>query len=200
MRLGQSTRAADGQLPTVERTDGQNATVFAHGYLKELILDLVVAPNTLITEMDTARATGLSRRVCRPVRIESRSAGPAGWPYGGIGPRCPALTEPPGSLSLAPSKHCWRHRATRHCRYTFGMTVTTIKVSKETRDRLKAQAGAAHLSLGEHLTRLADSADKAARLAALSRAIAETPVDLAAGYAAEAAVWEAAELNDARGA
>ncbi|MGI8415042.1 MAG: GntR family transcriptional regulator [Nakamurella sp.] len=59
--MGQSTQAADGQLPAVERADGQNATVFVHGYLKELILDLVVAPNTLITEMDVARATGLSR-------------------------------------------------------------------------------------------------------------------------------------------
>ncbi|MDQ2846207.1 MAG: DNA mismatch repair protein MutS [Actinomycetota bacterium] len=80
------------------------------------------------------------------------------------------------------------------------MTSTTIKVSKRTRDRLKAQAGAAHLSLGEHLTRLADAADRASRLSALGQAIAKTPVDLAAGYAAEAAVWEAAELNDARGA
>lgn len=65
MRLGQSTRAADGQLPAVERTNGQNATVFVHGYLKDLILDLVVAPNTLITEMDVARATGLSRTPIR---------------------------------------------------------------------------------------------------------------------------------------
>lgn len=65
MRLGQSTRTADGQLPVVERTDGQNATVFVHGYLKDLILDLVVAPNTLITEMDVARATGLSRTPIR---------------------------------------------------------------------------------------------------------------------------------------
>lgn len=67
-------------------------------------------------------------------------------------------------------------------------------------NRSAGPGGAAHLSLGEHLTRLADSADRAARLAALGRAIAETPADLAAGYAAEAAVWEAAELADARGA
>lgn len=63
--MGQSTRAVDGLLPPVERTNGQNAATFVHGYLKELVLDLVLEPNTLITEMDVARATGLSRTPIR---------------------------------------------------------------------------------------------------------------------------------------
>ncbi|RNL61407.1 antitoxin [Nocardioides marmoriginsengisoli] len=58
------------------------------------------------------------------------------------------------------------------------MTMTTIKVSTETRDRLKAQASAAHVSLGEHLTRLAAAADRGLRFEALRSAIAATPSDL----------------------
>lgn len=38
---------------------------FAYDYVKRLIVDLVVAPGTLITEKDIAEATGLSRT---PVR------------------------------------------------------------------------------------------------------------------------------------
>jgi len=64
-RPGIAVGAADGLLPVVQRTGGQNATAFVHGYLKELILDLVVQPKTLITEMDVARATGLSRTPIR---------------------------------------------------------------------------------------------------------------------------------------
>lgn len=48
---------------------------------------------------------------------------------------------------------------------------TTITVSNETRDRLKAQAAASKVSLGEHLTRLADLADRRDRLADLRRAV-----------------------------
>lgn len=77
---------------------------------------------------------------------------------------------------------------------------TTIKVAPETRDRLKAQAAAADVSLGDHLERLADAADRAARLAALRRAVAETPPELLAGHRAESDLWEAAEFGDARDA
>lgn len=52
---------------------------------------------------------------------------------------------------------------------------TTIKVSTETRDRLKAQATAAHVSLGEHLTRLAIAADRGLRFEALRTAGAASP-------------------------
>lgn len=76
-------------------------------------------------------------------------------------------------------------------------SLTTIKVSVQTRNRLKAQASAAHLSLGEHLTQLADAADRESRMAALKRAIAETPDDRATSHAAETESWEQAELSDA---
>lgn len=78
------------------------------------------------------------------------------------------------------------------------MTTTTIKVSTETRDRLKAQAAAARLSLGEHLARLADAADRAARLEALGRAVAETPDTVLKEYAEEIDAWDAAELTRPR--
>ena len=58
------------------------------------------------------------------------------------------------------------------------MTMTTIKVSTETRDRLKAQAAMANVSLGEHLTRLASAADRGLRFEALRTAIASTSPEL----------------------
>lgn len=59
------------------------------------------------------------------------------------------------------------------------MTMTTIKVSTETRDQLKAQAAAAHLSLGDHLARLAAAADRGLRFEALRAAIVTSPEELA---------------------
>lgn len=76
---------------------------------------------------------------------------------------------------------------------------TTIKVSAATRDRLKAQAAAAHVSLGEHLRRLADAADRESRLTQLRDAVAATPPELADDHAAEAEAWETTELDDAHG-
>ncbi len=78
--------------------------------------------------------------------------------------------------------------------------MTTIKVSPRTRDRLKAQATAANVSLGEHLRRLADAADRDFRLTSLRRAVADTPEDVATDYAQEAAAWETTELADERDA
>ena len=69
------------------------------------------------------------------------------------------------------------------------MTSTTIKVSTETRDRLKAQASAAHVSLGEHLSRLADAADRALRFESLRAAIDATPAHVMADYTAESKDW-----------
>jgi hypothetical protein len=60
------------------------------------------------------------------------------------------------------------------------MTMTTIKVSTETRDRLKAQASAAHVSLGEHLARLATAADRGLRFEALRAAVVATSPELTA--------------------
>lgn len=71
------------------------------------------------------------------------------------------------------------------------MTMTTIKVSAETRDRLKAQAAAAQVSLGEHLTRLAGAADRGLRFEALRAAISQTPPEALA----EDAEWLDADLG-----
>ena len=79
--------------------------------------------------------------------------------------------------------------------YTSGMT-TTIKVSTELRDRLKAQAARAGRTLGAHLSVLADAADRQERLAHLKVAIAETSRGNAESYAAETRAWETAELSD----
>lgn len=73
---------------------------------------------------------------------------------------------------------------------------TTIKVSDELRDRLKVQASRDGLTLGAHLTRLADSEDRRRRLEALKAAVAETSPAHAASHQAESAEWERAELAD----
>lgn len=73
---------------------------------------------------------------------------------------------------------------------------TTIKVSNELRDRLKAQAERAGRTLGAHLSVLADEADRQERLARLKKAIVETSPEHAASYAAETQAWESAELSD----
>ena len=51
---------------------------------------------------------------------------------------------------------------------------TTIKVSDELRDRLKAQAARDSRTLGAHLARLAEEDDRAHRLSDLKTAIAHT--------------------------
>ena len=77
------------------------------------------------------------------------------------------------------------------------MTMTTIKVSTVTRDRLKSQAAAAHKSLGAYLDELAYRADRAERFSALAAQIAATPPELMESYRAETSEWENAEWNDA---
>lgn len=76
---------------------------------------------------------------------------------------------------------------------------TTIKVSGELRDRLKAQASREGRTLGVHLSYLADLADRNARLESLRAAIASTPAPAAASHAVESGEWERAELSDAMG-
>lgn len=78
--------------------------------------------------------------------------------------------------------------------YTSGMT-TTIKVSTEVRDRLKAQATAAHRTLGDHLRHLADLGDRATRFESLRTAIAETSAEDLASYDREVAEWEALDRD-----
>lgn len=63
---------------------------------------------------------------------------------------------------------------------------------------MKAHAGAAGLTLGQYLDRLADGADRQARLASVRDAMAAaSPAELAS-WAAETAEWETTELADAR--
>ncbi len=75
------------------------------------------------------------------------------------------------------------------------MTSTTIKVSTDTRDRLKAQAAAAHVSLGEHLARLADAGDRALRFERLRSAIAQESEADRLAYEAERDEWLHADLG-----
>lgn len=75
------------------------------------------------------------------------------------------------------------------------MTSTTIKVSTETRDRLKAQAAAAHLTLGEHLARLADAGDRALRFESLRVAIAGQTDAERRAYESARDAWLDADLG-----
>lgn len=75
------------------------------------------------------------------------------------------------------------------------MTVTTIKVSTHTRDRLKAQAAAAHLSLGDHLARLADEGDRAVRFAQLRSAITQQSSEDRSAYEVDRDSWLGADLG-----
>ncbi|SDH43520.1 hypothetical protein SAMN04489720_1253 [Agrococcus jejuensis] len=75
---------------------------------------------------------------------------------------------------------------------------TTIKVSDELRDRLKAQAGRDGLTLGAHLSRLADAEDRRLRLASLRVAVADTRSADLDSHAAETAAWERTEWSDAQ--
>ncbi len=74
---------------------------------------------------------------------------------------------------------------------------TTIKVSNDLRDRLKAQAVHGGLTLGAHLARLAEREDRRLRLAHLREAVAAIPRTAAASYEDEVGLWERTELVDA---
>lgn len=72
------------------------------------------------------------------------------------------------------------------------MTMTTIKVTRELRDRLKEQAAAAHRTLGEQLEYLIEENSRAADWEAVRRAMAQmTPEDWA-DYHDEMAWWDRA--------
>lgn len=76
--------------------------------------------------------------------------------------------------------------------------MTTIKVSTETRDRLKQQAAAAGVSLGSYVALLSKAAAREERMAALGAAIAGTSAADMADHKDEADAWEATELTDAQ--
>lgn len=75
---------------------------------------------------------------------------------------------------------------------------TTIKVSDELRDRLKAQAARDGLTLGAHLAHLADAEDRRLRFTALRAAIAATSADDRVSHSAETEGWERTELSPTR--
>ncbi|HEX3778922.1 MAG TPA: GntR family transcriptional regulator [Pseudonocardiaceae bacterium] len=60
-----STPVDRPQLPVVARPADVPAKDFAYSYIKDLILDLTLPPGHIVTEMDVATVTGLSRT---PVR------------------------------------------------------------------------------------------------------------------------------------
>jgi predicted transcriptional regulator len=74
---------------------------------------------------------------------------------------------------------------------------TTIKVSDELRDRLKAQAARAGLTIGAHLAVLADAADRRDRLAGMKQAIADSPAEVIDAHLEESRQWETTEWADA---
>lgn len=78
------------------------------------------------------------------------------------------------------------------------MSVTTIKVSVETRDRLKQQARAAGMPIGAYVAQLSEAAGREERMAALGLAIARTSAADLASHAEESRAGESAELSDAQ--
>lgn len=74
--------------------------------------------------------------------------------------------------------------------YTPTMPITSIKVSTETRDRLKAQAKASGRTIAEQIDELVFLADREARFAAMKQAIANTSPEEMALYREEAEWWE----------
>lgn len=74
---------------------------------------------------------------------------------------------------------------------------TTIKVSNQLRDRLKARAGEQGLTIGSYLEHLVRVDERSRQMKALGAAIANTPPELMKSYREELAEWEQAELIDA---
>lgn len=74
--------------------------------------------------------------------------------------------------------------------------MTTIKVSPDVRDRLKEQAGAAGVTLGEYLAALARRGEREARFRRFRSQIEATSPELMASWTEETAEWERAELRD----
>ena len=75
------------------------------------------------------------------------------------------------------------------------MTVTTIKVSVATRDRLKEHAARYGEPLAAHVERLLDLAEREERFERLREAIAATSDEDLATYQAERDTWLDADLS-----
>ena len=79
-------------------------------------------------------------------------------------------------------------------------TMTTIKVTPATRDRIKGHAQRADRTINDYLDMLIDLADRELRFDALRAAIANTSAEDMASWRDETDVWETLELTDARDA
>lgn len=77
--------------------------------------------------------------------------------------------------------------------------LTTIKVSSQTRDRLKRGARAQDSTLEAYLLALVTEQERHDRLAAMRAAMKAASDDVMADYAAEAAEWEQIQAIDAHG-
>lgn len=75
------------------------------------------------------------------------------------------------------------------------MTMTTIKVTSDTRDRLKAQALHTEQTLGEYLASLADKAERDARFTAMRSAYASMSAEDLESYWQETRNWLDADLG-----
>lgn len=73
------------------------------------------------------------------------------------------------------------------------MAHTTIKVTRDLRDRLQCQAAAEHRTLGEHLAHLASLSDRQQRFARLGSEIDATSPRDVAFYREESSWWESAQ-------
>ncbi len=62
-------------------------------------------------------------------------------------------------------------------RHTFGMSLTTIKVTVELRDALKAQAGHHNRNIGEHLRHLLEAEARRDRFRQVQEAMTKVPPD-----------------------
>lgn len=70
------------------------------------------------------------------------------------------------------------------------MSMTTIKVTKGTRDRLKSQAASRHQTLEQYLGSLADRVETEERFDHLEQAIRKTPPELMKSWRRETAEWD----------
>ena len=70
------------------------------------------------------------------------------------------------------------------------MSITTIKVTKGTRDRLKNQAASRHQTLEQYLGALADRVETEERFGQLEQAIRNTPPELMKSWRQETAEWD----------
>ncbi len=75
------------------------------------------------------------------------------------------------------------------------MSVTTIKLTTDLRDRLNTEARKRGVSAGSFVEELLDAWVREQRFAAMRTAMAATPIDLAHSYAVEAEMFDATSAD-----